>query len=259
MSPSDVQFCTAMADFSNGIGRRINASPALGKALKVAELLYRRMVNSCNSIMILARDAPHDCRVDIGMLLRGIYDAMLQCMFILCDGAKQEGRASLYLDFQTVEQVKLMEIVDRNESDLAHRVPNSPLRAEAEPAIRQEYERVKGRFLNKKGEPHQTWYEGSLRDLARHAGYEQEYEMFQNELSTLTHSSPFAMDHPQPGPGVSRVIAQAWFLSLRPLRAIAALAGVTLTQDEVEALAEAGKTLVDFDSGPRSPLRPSGA
>jgi hypothetical protein len=142
-----------------------------------------------------------------------MYDAMLQGLYILGNSAQREARAKLFLDYARIEQYQGIRRFDKNGTWMARKVSASTLRPQREPLIVAAFEAVKRNYLNAKGRVRDTWYKCSLRDIARDVGLESEYELLQRHLSSLVHSTPWAMGCP------SAVDAQAgtwsWIFALR--------------------------------------------
>ena len=80
---SDDEILEAQRRIANGIVTKINAVPKPCEVTEAIELLLTRIVGAGTSLIALRKDAPHDFAFDGAMILRGIYDAMLQALFIL--------------------------------------------------------------------------------------------------------------------------------------------------------------------------------
>ena len=244
MSDEDRTFCQQCAMKGNRIAERINRAGKHNVITEAAFLLHGRIVESCNSLEILVDKAPHNFSFDAAMILRGMYDAMLQCLYILADPDERENRARLFLDFFWVEQRRITELMDNNPSFVAQHVRTSPKRPSHEPQLQQKFDLVRTRYLNRKGTCRRTWYTGGLRKLARAVGYEHEYEILQQYLSAYVHSSAFALKWGGSGLTAAQLITNAWMLSLRTLGPIADVAGVALTDEETEAIRGGSESIV---------------
>jgi len=166
-----------------------------------------RVANTWNSLQLLRRGALADFQsvfmVDVGVLLRCMFDAYLQADYIIRDPAKRTERATLYLEFQHIERYKAEEKLFRHNNPLTDVLGSSPRRAEGQARRRAEFERVKGAFLRKdKGsarsgkkapETRDQWYEGNLGQLAEAAGKKDEYDTFVYPFSGCVHSSSYAV------------------------------------------------------------------
>lgn len=127
------------------------------------------------------------------VLSRCMYDALLQALYIAVDSAKAEERATEYLEFSAVEYQQFVERVLKGTSSLSRQMAQSPRRASAEHAIRKEYDRVKGRYTNKRGSIRQHWYPGNLRELARSVGKDEEYSWYVTYSNSSVHAGPFSV------------------------------------------------------------------
>ena len=170
---SDDQILESQRNLANQIFTKLNAVLKPGCIAMSIEMISGRIVGSGNSLAILHRDSPHDWTFDGASILRNIYDVMLQGLYIMADPAKQDERAQLYLDFMDVERKRRIDLMDASGTNIAKYISGSPKRAEAEPAIEERFDDVKVKFTTKKGKPRDTWYPGSLRDLAKASGLEE--------------------------------------------------------------------------------------
>ena len=167
------------------------------------------------------------------MILRGIYDAMLQALYILSDPLQREARADDYLDFRWVERKSTIPLFDSSPTCLAQQISKSPRRAGTEPTIDTRYASVCPKFKNAKGQLRDHWYEGRLRDLAKAVNLESEYEILQKQLSGTVHSSADALQD-QPAYPEYVLLSLAWTFSFRVLGKFAEYAQVTLDRYEGE-------------------------
>lgn len=87
-------------------------------------------------------------------------------------------------------------------NELADRLNRSAKRtAEAEQRLEEQYDRVRCRYSPPgKNQTRNTWYSGSLYDLAKAIGKEAEYDTFVATYQGCVHSSAMALQH---GPPVS--------------------------------------------------------
>jgi hypothetical protein len=210
----------------NDVRRKNSVTNAIG-------LLLGRIVGAGNSLRVLREHAPHDFTFDGSMILRGIYDAMLQALFILSNPQFQEARASQYLDYSCVEKHKAIDLFDKSQTHLGHRISKSTRRANAEPEIEQEFQKVRQQFESKDGKVRKQWHEGTLRDLAKDVGLESEYEILQKQLSGIVHSSAWAFQNFAAIYNPDLLQTFAWKFSFRVLGKYTCYAGVTL--DEIES------------------------
>jgi len=206
------------------------------------EMIARRIVASGNSLAVLRNNAVPDYEFDAASILRSIYDAMLQGLYIMVDPNRRDGRAQLFLDFRDIERKRRIELLDASGTDLAKRVRNSPKRPNAEREMEKRYMAVKARYLNRKGKERNTWYSGSLRDLAKTVGLESEYELIQRFLSGVVHSSPLTIEE---GPCVTDFLLMDWHwrFAFRILGAYAEYKEVALDQTEKDLIASSGQNV----------------
>ena len=202
-----------------------------GPVTDAIEMIASRMTASGNSLAVLYHHSPHAWTFDGASILRNVYDVMLQGLYIMVDVANRIERAQLYMDFMDVERMRFIKLIDSNGTDIAKYVSGSPKRLEAEPVMKQRYDAIKARFTTKTGNVRDTWYAGSLRELAKASDLEQEYEMVQRILSAAVHSSPLTLKQ---GPAVRQVPIMDWHwrFAFRILGAYAEYKGVDL--DEME-------------------------
>jgi hypothetical protein len=191
---TDDQLCDFKAKIANDIVSKLNAARQENAVTNAIELLLGRIVAAGNSLRVLNDNAPHDIAFDGAMILRGIYDAMLQALYILKDPQHQNTRAEDYLDFFWIEKRNMQKRAVCSSTAFGKQMATSKLRAVAEPATEHEYNRVYTKFKNMKGpKTRDHWYKGSLRDLAKEVGLESEYELLQEQLSGAVHASAFAL------------------------------------------------------------------
>ena len=67
-----------------------------------------------------------DFSVGTASILRTNYDVMLQGLYIMIDPKQRTQRAKLYLDFMHIERQQRIDLVDRNDTDVARHISNSP-------------------------------------------------------------------------------------------------------------------------------------
>ncbi len=158
--------------------------------------------------------------------LRAIYDASLQAAYILCAPKFREVRAERYLDYAWVEMDRLRSWADTSNSALARGARVSPVRKHGEPELDRHLKRLGNRYRTKNGHWYDAWYKGkavpgerqvgSLRDVAREVGVEEEYDFLQRNLSAAVHSS-FSSLARQPLIDESHLLTWAWHFAFRVL------------------------------------------
>jgi hypothetical protein len=230
---TDSDILEFLAGNANVIVGKLNSARRDGPVTSAVELLLRRIVGAGNSLHVLRKHSPHDFAFDGAMILRGMYDAMLQALFILSDPEQRESRAGNYLDFRWVEKKDAIQVFDNSPTCFGQRISQSPRRVGAEPAIDREYARVCPKFKNAKGKDRDRWYKGSLRDLAKATDLESEYEILQKQLSGTVHSSAYALQEKSAYEGYV-LMNLAWKFSFRVLGKFAEYAQVALDEHESE-------------------------
>ena len=132
--------------------------------------------------------------VDVGTLVRAMYEAYLQAAFILHEQARQRERARLYLDYEHVEKRIVLGKIFKHDTFVSRALKRSSLLPTSEVRMEAQYDRVKDRYLNqKRREIHDKWYEGTLRDLANAIGEKADYDFFMSAFHGYVHSSAFAI------------------------------------------------------------------
>src|SRR5262245_57635459 len=79
---------------------------------RALEPFKNRLTCAVESLTALDRFAKHDSRPDGMTLLRAMYDAQLQALYILEDPAKADERAQLFLDFRWIEQRQMQRVIE---------------------------------------------------------------------------------------------------------------------------------------------------
>ncbi len=141
--------------------------------------------------------------VDAGALLRAMYDACFQAEYLVHDPVRIDARASDYLEYEHVERHRISRKVLRHNTQLANRLKSSAKRPEGEKRVKNEYDRVKDRYLVKKRKAdgtvkrrpaaRSTWYSGDLSALAESLGKRAEYDTFIAVFNGCVHSSALAV------------------------------------------------------------------
>ena len=242
------------ANSHNGLIKKLLDVRRENPVTTAIELLLGRLVCAGQSIAVLRKDALHNSAFDRAMILRGMYDTMLQALYILSDPAQQESRATQYLDFYWVEKHKTLAVFDQSPTYTGQRISRSTMRENAEPAIKKEFERVRNKFQNKNGKLSNNWYESDLRVLAKdeNIGLESEYEILQKQLSAAVHSSAFALREPAFFSESIPMVMFAWKFIFRVLGKFADYNRISLDTLEIDLIARSAKNIF---SDPSSGLR----
>lgn len=247
----DRWFWQQNVNYATEIGRAIHEH--VGEASPVTRALepFKNRINSAlESLRVLDRHAQHDFRTDGMTLLRAMYDAHLQALYILADPAQADERAQLFIDYRWIEQRGMQKLLEGNSTALAQALLKSPKRAEGEAAREENYQRLRPKYLTRKGKDvRRNWYPGSLRELAREVGLESEYEILQRDLSGAVHSSPTALLAGASFSEPQHLLLVGWRLMFRVLGRIAQHHGAPLGDEHEEIVRDAMANLYDLPAG----------
>jgi len=241
-------------DIGRAVHEHVRTATPTTRAL---EPFKNRISGALDSLTALDRFAKNDWRADGMTLLRAMYDAHLQALYILADPTKADERAQLFLDFRWIEQRRMQKIIERNPTRLARKLMQSPKRLEGEAEREANYQRLRPKFATKDGKKDRgDWYPGTLRDLARAVGLESEYEILQKDLSGAVHSTPTALLGGASFSKSEHLLLLGWKLMFRVLGRIAEHHGVPVGKDHEEIVRDAMSNIYDFDPG--EPPQPPG-
>ena len=181
----------------------IQQSHPLGDSDNVSKALVFFLVRAANtwrSIRTLQKhmEDSEGFMLDAGILFRAMYDAYLQAEYLVSDPSKSLERACDYFDFEHVEKHKATQRILGAKNWMAKRLQKSANRSEGEQANQDNYDRVKGRFQNKKGKVVNQWYAGNLYEIAKEAGKQDEYKIFLAAFNGCVHSSASAVKRGPP-------------------------------------------------------------
>jgi hypothetical protein len=234
------------ASYANEMLDALQQQGKKGTVTEALTPLINRAMRSVESLTFLFNRNPNDAAYDGAMILRGIYDAHLQALYILKD---PESRARLYLDFYWVEWDKLRGILLTDPSSMAKQLMSSPRRAASEVYEQARFDAVKQKYLKRPAGTacRNTWYEGTLAELAKAVGYEAEYSMFSLQINGVVHSSVFSLKS-HPTLGGRTLIYLAWTLVHRTLVKTAEHELITLTPELKEAMAHSNESFFHMES-----------
>ncbi len=131
------------------------------------------------------------CEYEGPLLVRAAFEIAAQFEYLMRDPVP---RAVQYLEFSAVTRWKH---IQANVADpggpITRRLAESPRRAEAEPRLRAEYERVEAGYRKKPDKERHwpNWYCMSIADLAREVGWDPEYRLWYAESSAWAHGDPW--------------------------------------------------------------------
>ncbi len=158
-----------------------------------------RLAGSWKSNVTLVKYHPDQDSVrailnDCSVILRCMIDALFQMRWIADGPNDPDEMGRLYLEFQPVENYKLMNNVLSHDDALSKRMAKSPLRAEGEARIRADYDKVKRNYPKSNGKGVRThWYPGTLVDLANDLCASEEYTYFVRANNSSVHTGPRAV------------------------------------------------------------------
>jgi hypothetical protein len=242
---TDATLSDRLAVVGDSILEKLNALKRTDAVTQTVEGIFGRMVYSGVSLRALLGESKHDWRCDGASILRTIYDASLQALYILADPAKADELATRYVDFGMVEKMVTIKLFDKRATDMSRKVSTSPKRSAVEPALLTEYDRVnKKHCWDLMKLPPKNWYKGSLRDVAKAVGYEAEYELLQKQLSAIVHSSYSGLQGTQTYTG-PHIMLMYWHFAFRILGRMSEFAGIELTNDEQGLVDNARRNVFD--------------
>ena len=244
-SQKDNEFWSIHENICQKLFCAINGKVKHDTTARALNLLAMRITNSTSSLWVLRCCAEEFFSMDGASILRCIYDATLQALYIL---QKPHERANDFFDYEWVEKTKGIDWIDSSDTNIASKVRNSPLRPEGEKLCKKEFAHVENNFKGKKGKLRDRWYAGSLRDLAKDLGFESEYEYIHKQLNGAIHSSPLSL---KSGPLVEGTHLLTWAIHFnwRVLHKITqyykiSLEDAGLNQDECEVIKEAENSML---------------
>lgn len=220
-------FNKGAAEVANTLMGLLRRHGRRGEVTHTVGHLLNRITRSVESLTLLFRRSASDAELDGASILRTVYDAHLQVLYILSD---PEPLAKLYADFFNVEWHKFREMIDRRPEGLFKLVAQSPNRAKTEPANDANFRRVEGAYRRPNGSYRQNWYRGTPRDMARRVGYEGEFLVLSRLLNPIVHSSAFGLFSPTQMNG-DGMVSLAWDLLFRCMGRTLEYEGITSRLD----------------------------
>jgi hypothetical protein len=167
-----------------------------------------RVANTWLSLHTLLNCSPNqECfMLDAGVLIRWMFDAYLQALFMASDPMKQVERATLYFEFRHVDRYELARRGVKLPGLVGDHLRTSQSKVKGEKLIEEQYDRVKTNFLRPNGIVREKWYAANLGKLADDLQKRAEYDMFLNPSHGCVLSSAFAIER---GPTLSpQIIAE---------------------------------------------------
>lgn len=225
-----------------GVVEKLNQTYSDSHVSYALRTMHKRIMASMDSLLLLHAHSQHIYDYDASVILRGMYDTMLQSLYVLNN---PDERARLYHEYRWVEKYNWMIKFDKNSTRFAVAISASEKRDSGEEEIRNNYQRVYGMFQGKNGKVRNRWYPGSLRDVAIDVGYEEEYDLLQSMLSSIVHSTPFAImgDSFIKGPVASLMAAH---FTMRYLGSVGKFQGVMFEEAECSIIGDSNKNWFDL-------------
>lgn len=175
-------------------------------------------------------------------ILRAMYDAHLQALYIVADPAHADERAQLFFEHQGIEQRRWYKIIERSPTCFVQ-VPLS-----LGPEVEAAYRKLRPKFLAPNGKDRPNWYPGTLRDIARNVNLESEYEIIQPDLSGAVHSTPTALVAGSIFSEREQLLLVGWKLVLRVLGRTANHYDIPLEGEHEQAVRDAMTNLYDLSA-----------
>lgn len=212
--------------------------------------LSARQLHSHETLRVLLNFANHPWDIDAATILRAMRDAYIQAAYIVRNRETAIDRASDYLDFEDYEKHLRSQKVIQQDNAWSNSLAQSSLRETGELRNKANFEKLKHRFMNKKGRPQKTWYRGTLADLAGEVSPRclEEYVLFMAELNGAVHSASMTL---RTGSVISTRYARfhASMLVARTLRLYSTWVSADLSRDDILGLdALCGDDLLDRGS-----------
>lgn len=244
---TDAEILQFWANAGNEIVARINSATKRDDVVEAIEALMSRIVQSGNSLQCLYDHSKHDWVWDGAAILRVVYDAMIQGLFIL--DSDSDYRARRFLDFDAIEHQRGVQVIDAGETDMARRLAASPKRAAIEPALKAEFDRVCTLYaIDPLKKLPREWYKKSepLSLQAEIIGYKSEYSFLYPQLCGATHSSYFAVRKQRRFPFQPHLLVHyGQLFAYRLLAKLAEYVGVTFTAVEAGMVEIARRNVCD--------------
>jgi hypothetical protein len=180
------------------------------------------------------------------LLIRALFEVAAQFEYMMQDS---ETRARQYLDFEHVTRyLRERAFLTKANGPIGDMLRRSPQRKEGEKKVEAEFEKVRPRFLNKKGKIWKNWHGLQFRQLVGRlqssgVDWQTEYELWWKDFSAWAHADPFGEDRPQRGLADkgSDVLLQCYPYYSRMLLKISEK--LILTNEQYQFLKEAARGL----------------
>lgn len=161
------------------IGREMTRAPVSGHLPDIAKQIVQTVANSMESVLVLVVNG---CGVDALKVARTMFEAAVTLHYLDSHPELVED----FIDFLWIIRKKHWEY--RLASQQAHAVE-----AEKVADVETNYQRVKGRFTDRKGRIRNSWCKATLRDMAKEVGGEFMYGGIYPFGSSMTHTDILAI------------------------------------------------------------------
>ena len=236
-------------ELANQIVTKISHKDPHTPASDALRVFHKRLTSSLDTLQLICGYSKHNYHYDAVMILRGMYDAMLQAMYIISVPSEVSKRAELYHDYIWIEKHSLLGRFDKSTTRFANLIKNSPMRATNEKTIIEQFNRVKTKYLCKNGRVRSNWYPGKLDIIAKDVGLSDEYELMQHTLSKVVHSTPFGVKGNSIIKGPS-ALTMGFHFVFRCLGAIGKYQNIEFSQDESDVIDIAQRCYFDAHISP---------
>lgn len=158
----------------------------------------KRMVDRMSQLFVVTLGLMKVHKTFSGALqIRAMFEMLTQFLYLFDDPM---ARSEDYLDFEHFAMYRGVQLFrEHPDWPTSQQIMNSPLRTEAEPRMKAEYERVRHKFeyvdRNGKNREHENWFRMSIRDLAANTALEDEYLLIYRECCAWAHGDPMTMKH----------------------------------------------------------------
>jgi hypothetical protein len=148
---------------------------------RVVRSLVASMTNSMTAVGVLCR---YGHGADAIRIARGMFEVLVTLRYLIARPAELRD----YLEFDCVLRKERLQFYKRNHPAL---YDSFPVLKKAE--VEQEYQRVKGRFLDSRNKVHRSWCKHTIAQVAEVGGLTDLYALFYFYASAVHHASPMGL------------------------------------------------------------------
>ncbi|GMU32709.1 MAG: hypothetical protein AMXMBFR20_05810 [Planctomycetia bacterium] len=183
------------------------------------------------------------------LFIRAIFELAVQLFYLMRD---RDTRAKDYLDFEHVTRKTEMDTaLSGPKGEYSDLIRNSPLRPTGEKRVDAEFDRVKDRFANKKGNPHKTWYCKQFKQVvdalpSTPYDWQADYAIWYAKYSGWAHGDPFStsQDGQKPSLLPREWLMQCYTFYARMLLLVADEGKIILTAEQDQGLRNLARGLL---------------